>query len=189
MFLTKSNAAPVRRRFWTAFFSVAVLAATTIFSAVGNAFEVVKTTPTDAVPSAAPKLYVLTVGSNLLEECCNDAKIMADAFRDRGAKAFGAENVVVKTLTEKDVTRENLESAIGEIATRAEPQDVFFFFFSTYRVSRTKTAGRAFVFRIARTNPKTCRNSSTAKNLALGLIRRKRSAASRFSTPVVPRQC
>ncbi|MDO4575857.1 MAG: caspase family protein [Planctomycetia bacterium] len=82
-----------------------------------------------------PRLFVLTVGvsdysagSTFDLQCAAaDAQALAGAFETNGKRFYGEEGVFVKTLTEQEVTKEKIQSAVQEIAGKARPEDVFVF--------------------------------------------------------------
>lgn len=82
-----------------------------------------------------PRLFVLTVGVSDytsgsaydLQCAAADAQALAKAFEENGKRLYGAEGVFVKTLTNANVTKDNLQKAVQEIADQARAEDVFVF--------------------------------------------------------------
>jgi WD40 repeat protein len=80
-----------------------------------------------------PKLYVLAVGVNdyydsrlRLSYAVPDATAIAEGFRKAGTGLYAA--VDVRTVLDTDVTIANLDKVFAELATKAQPRDVFVFF-------------------------------------------------------------
>lgn len=86
-----------------------------------------------------PRLYLLAVGINdyvesPLQFSVKDAESFAAAFGGAAASLYGAENVIVRVLTDRAATRAGIISALSDIAGKAKPWDRFVLFVASHGV-------------------------------------------------------
>lgn len=93
--------------------------------------------------SAEPTLWIVAVGIDHYENgrydlnyAVEDASAIAERLADEGASIFSrVERRLITTDADRFVSRRTIVEALEEVAERAEPQDVFVFFYSGHGIA------------------------------------------------------
>ncbi|MEQ8791511.1 MAG: caspase family protein [Pirellulaceae bacterium] len=100
-------------------------------------------------PVAQPAVHLVAIGVNKyrdekmnLKFAAPDAHAMAALFESRGPELYGAERVHVTSLIDEQVTRQGVEKALGDAASRAKPQDTLV----VYLAGHGTTLGQRYFF-------------------------------------------
>lgn len=98
-----------------------------------------------------PNLYLLTVGINEyknsaynLNYCVQDANAFRDTLLRVSKQLFN--RTWVKTLTNEEANKANVISLLKEVGTKAQPQDVFLFFYAGHGIATESASSTEFFF-------------------------------------------
>ncbi len=98
-----------------------------------------------------PNLYILGIGIDSYEKstynlnyCVKDMKSFIDTLNIVAENIF--DSIYIKTLVNESVIKENIQKCFKDISIKAQPNDVFVFFYAGHGIAHNKNEQNTFYF-------------------------------------------